>query len=373
MQNRDSIAIVLNGLYVGGAEKFGISLANKFVEKGFSTFIILFKNFDSPLFQEIDSRIEIQTIKRKSKYDFILKSKFEKILEEKKITKVIIIGLLPLFLSRIFSLKKNSITYFLSLHSTIPASFKIYLQNLFFLRLAKKTDKILFICNNQRLFYNDKYFFRPNNYEVIYNGVDINYFKSANINLPTSKRNQMNIKSTDKVIILVATIRVEKGHAYAIKALKKLHHLHPDKKNTHLIFIGGGDKKYLFRLKNLVQQYELQSFVHFEGNQKDVRDYYEIADLFTLTSVSVETFSIAALEAMCYGLPLSLTSIGGASEMVFEPKNGLLSKAKDTDSIARTWAQLLDTHFDKNAIRNIAINNFSLDIMFAKYHQVLIQ
>jgi glycosyltransferase involved in cell wall biosynthesis len=374
MNNQNSIAIVLNGLYVGGAEKFSISLANKFVDNGFSTTIILFKQFDSPLLHNIDTRIDIRYIHRKSKFDFILNKQFDSILEENNINKVIIVGLLPLFLSRIFSFKrKNSVAYFLSLHSTKPLSLTVFLKNLIFLRLARKSDKTLFICNNQRLFYNKQYFFRPNRFDVIYNGVDIEHFKPSNKFLPTSKRDQLKIKSTDKVILLVATIRKEKGHDYAIESLKILHQMQGDKNNAHLVFIGGGDEGYINTLKSLVFKHSLQSFVHFEGNQNEVREYYEMADLFTLTSTSVETFSIAALEAMCYGLPISLTDIGGASEMVIEGKNGLLSKAKDTYSIANTWAELLDTPVDKNSIRKIVINNFSLDSMFEKYHKVITQ
>jgi hypothetical protein len=59
MSNLSSIAIVFNGLYVGGAEKFGISIANKFVDNGFNTSIILFKETNCSLFDQIDKRIEI--------------------------------------------------------------------------------------------------------------------------------------------------------------------------------------------------------------------------------------------------------------------------------------------------------------------------
>lgn len=374
MNNRSGIAIVFNGLYVGGAEKFGISLANKFNENGFNTTIILFKKLDSPLFDQIDNRIEIVYIHRTSKFDFILHRQFDAAINKRNIQKVVIIGLLPLFLSRVFSFKRNKkIDYFISLHSTIPASFKIYLQNLFFLRFARKRDKILFICNNQKIFYNNKYYFNPGSFDVIYNGVDVTYFKPGSTSTTNTKKESIQISFTDKVILLVATIRKEKGHNYAIESLHQLHNQHPNKKNTHLVFIGGGDEIYITALKKIIKNYSLEQYVHFEGNQKDVRPYYEIADVFTLTSYSVETFSIAALEAMSYGLPISLTNIGGASEMIVEGKNGHLSIAKDIDSIAASWCHLLDAGLDKYTIRAIVVNKFSLEMMFTKYHQVIFQ
>ncbi len=372
MDNPNSIAVVFNGLYVGGAEKFGISLANKFKSNGYTSTIFLFKKLDSPLLEQIDTNIEIVFIHRKSKFDIVLNKQFDKEINKRNIGKVIIIGLLPLFLSRVFSFKRNiNISYFISLHSTIPPSFRIYLQDLIYLRFARKTDKVLFICNAQKNYFNKNFLFKPKKLDVIYNGVDVNYFMPNADGVSSTQKTQMNIAEKDKIILLVATVRPEKGHGDAIKALKKLHSAYPEKINTHLVFIGGGKEDYIRKLKEEISNNALEKFIHFEGNQKDVRKYYEVADIFTLTSFSVETFSIAALEAMSSGLPISLTNIGGAAEMVIEGKNGLLSKAKDIDSIAASWNALLNTKFNKNEIRRIAIEKFSLELMFKKYQDTI--
>lgn len=373
MNKTNSIAIVFNGLYVGGAEKFGISLANKFVDNGFNTTIFLCKDINSPLVAQIDKRIEIVYILRRSKYDYMLHRQFDIEIRQRSINKVIIVGLLPLLLSRFMSFKRNkSVSYFISLHSSIPPSFKIYIQNMLCLRYIRKTDKVLFVCHNQRKIWSTKYLFKPQQYDIIYNGVDIEYFKPGAGPEVANQKQTMLIPPEDKVILLVATIRHEKGHAYAIESLHILHTKYADKQNTHLIFVGDGDQNYISVLKELVSRYSLNSFVHFEGNQKDVRKYHEIADVFTLTSSS-ETFSIAALEAISFGIPISLTNIGGASEMVFEGQNGLLSITKDADSIAATWANLMDAGLDRIAIRKIVVDNFSLELMFTKYLHAIIE
>lgn len=367
-----SIAIVFNGLYIGGAEKFGVALANKFSNHGYSTTIFIFKKLDSPLLGLIDEKIEIVNIQRKSKFDIVLHKQFDREIRQRNIKKVFIIGLFPLFLIRILSFNKNiGIDYYISLHSTIPDSLKTYLQNLFYLRFVRKTDSVLFICNNQKVFYTDKYFFKPKMAEVIYNGVDVEYYKPGVVDILKNQKEIMKIGEKEPVILLAATIRPEKGHAYAIESLRRLHIEYPDKSNAHLVFVGGGEESYLDSLKTLVKKYSLQSFVHFEGSQRDVRKYYELADIFTLTSFSVETFSLAALEAMCYGLPLSLTNIGGASEMVIEGKNGILTNAKDIESISTSWAFLLNNKLDRTEIRKIALNKYSLDYMFIRYQQAI--
>jgi glycosyltransferase involved in cell wall biosynthesis len=373
MKSVDSIAFVFNGLYVGGAEKFGITLANKFVADGIPTHLILFENFSSPMFDQVDKRIEIIYIKRKSKLNFILHNQFESEVEKRGINKIVFFCLSPLFLSRILSFKRNKkVDFFISLHSTIPPSFKERVKNMIFLRFARRKDIVLFICNNQRYYHKQMYLFNPPLFDVIYNGVDIDYFKAGNSLQIVGKRESMGIPVDEKIILLVATLRPEKGHAYAIESLHILHTSYPEKKRTHLVFTGDGAPQYVTELKQLVSRYGLENFVHFEGNQQDVRPYYEVADLFTLTSFSVETFSIAALEAMCYGIPISLTNIGGAAEMVVEGKNGNLSLSRNATSMASSWASLLDAGLDKTAIREHTVNNYSIKMVFEKYRQAIL-
>jgi len=216
------------------------------------------------------------------------------------------------------------------------------------------------------------YFFNPPLFDVIYNGVDIDYFKPGNSLQTVNKRDTMGIPGDEKIILLVATLRPEKGHAYAIESLHLLHTRYPEKKRTHLVFTGDGTPQYVAVLKQQVSRYSLDGFVHFEGNQKDVRTYYEVADLFTLTSFSVETFSIAALEAMCYGIPISLTNIGGAAEMVIEGKNGNLSISRNPSSMAASWASLLDAGLDRAEVRENTVNNYSIQMIFVKYKQAIL-
>jgi glycosyltransferase involved in cell wall biosynthesis len=373
MKSVDSIAFVFSGLYVGGAEKFGITLANKFVADNIPTYIILFEEFNSPMFDQVDKKIEIIYIKRKGKLDFILHKQFENEVEKRKINKIVFFCLSPLFLSRILSFKRSKkIDYFISLHSTIPPSFKERVKNMIFLRFARSKDIVLFICNNQRNYHKQMYFFNPPLFDVIYNGVDTEYFKAGNSSDIADKRKSMGIAAEDKIILLVATLRPEKGHAYAIESLHILHTKYPDRKHAHLVFTGDGAPEYVSGLKQLVTRYSLDGYVHFEGNQKDVRPYLEVADLFTLTSFSVETFSIAALEAMCYGIPISLTNIGGAAEMVIEGKNGNLSESRNPSSMASSWASLLDNGLDKAAIRANTVDNYSIQMIFGKYKNAIL-
>jgi glycosyltransferase involved in cell wall biosynthesis len=97
--------------------------------------------------------------------------------------------------------------------------------------------------------------------------------------------------------------------------------------------------------------------------------YYKAASLFTLTSES-ETFSLAALEAMAFGLPAVLTNVGGAAEMVTEYQNGFLVPPRQPHQIAQAWNKALSHPFDSLAIRKHVVNKFSINEMVKNYIQV---
>jgi glycosyltransferase involved in cell wall biosynthesis len=56
--------------------------------------------------------------------------------------------------------------------------------------------------------------------------------------------------------------------------------------------------------------------VHLAGATRDVRPWLAMMDVFVLTSIGVETFSNAALEAMASGLPVVSSAVGGMQELV---------------------------------------------------------
>ena len=140
----------------------------------------------------------------------------------------------------------------------------------------------------------------------------------------------------------------------------------------HLMIVGAGNKPLSDKLKSLVSFLSLDGYVHFVGNHSDVRIFYYIADIFTLTSES-ETFSIAALEAMAFGLPCALTDVGGAREMIVEDWNGTLANPLHPDSIANAWLNALKNNKNGHSIRENVERRFSLPNMLNHYVNLLSQ
>ena len=364
------IVFVIHGLPMGGAEKFLITLSNHLYKRQYRPHIILLSN-DDMLIGELNPFIPVYRITKKTRYDLTISKRVNILIDSIDPNIIMCVNTYAYFLTRIGQLFSNKKSIVLSPHSTIPFSLYNYFQNLIYLRFVQKSDQILYLCEAQRLFLNKTYKMPKHQNSIVYNGVDTQYFNPIMIQHNTEKslRKTLGINPEDKVIVQVARLQKEKCHSDAIMALSILKS-QKNQKSTHLIIVGTGNSSYVSALKALVQIEELNDFVHFVGSQSDVRPYLFMSDLFTLTSES-ETFSIAALEAMSMGLPVVLTDVGGAKEMVVSGLNGVLVRPHNSKELAEAWKTLLNSNLQSKKIRNHVIEKFSIQSMIDHYENLL--
>jgi glycosyltransferase involved in cell wall biosynthesis len=367
----EQVAFISNGLKVGGAERFSINLVNALAKRGHKALVISLSGHN-PLANELDPGIEFIAITRLFRYDVTSSWKIRRIIRQRGITKVFCVESFPLFMGKLALYFNSNVRFYLSLHNSLPISKGQRIRDIVYLSLFRKNDIALFICRFQKDCFRTYYNFSPADFEVVYNGTDMERYHYPDPQFNTDKnpewKESLGLKKTDKTVLMVGRISIEKSHTDAVKALSHLH----KKLGTmaHLVIVGGGDSQLLAEIKNLVAKEKLQQYVHFLGSHSDVRPFLQYADLFTLTSFS-ETFSLAALEAMASGLPVSLTDVGGASEMVTEKSVGELSQKNNPVRIAETWNTILMGHYDRAHISNFTRKNFSLTQMIDQYEHIL--
>jgi N-acetyl-alpha-D-glucosaminyl L-malate synthase BshA len=80
--------------------------------------------------------------------------------------------------------------------------------------------------------------------------------------------------------------------------------------------------------------------VHFLGKQDNVNELLPLADLMLMPS-EMESFGLAALEAMACGVPSIATRVGGVPELIEDGVNGLLFPVGDTEAMAAAAIALL--------------------------------
>lgn len=367
--NQEKIAFVIHGFPMGGAEKFLINLVNHFYHLEYKPLVVLLSE-EKTLLNELDTRIKVVFILKKSRFDFFVSRRIKSTIKKEKIKKAFCVNTYSFFLTKLSFLFDRSTQFYLSPHSTIPISRKNFWQNMLYFRMLSKKDMVIYLCNSQKEYLQQKYFYKSKSDHIVYNGIDTQYYNPQAIQniLTATLKNTFSISNNDYVIVQVARLQEEKRHVDSIDALLFLHEHFKTK--AHLLLVGSGEKLYTDFLQKYVQEKNLHNYVHFVGNQIDVRKYYCIADMFTLTSNS-ETFSLAALEAMSFGLPVSLTDVGGAKEMMIEGVTGLLSQPNNIKSIAGSWHQLLHSNIKGEFIRKFVIEHFSSERMLQQYIELV--
>lgn len=105
-----------------------------------------------------------------------------------------------------------------------------------------------------------------------------------------------------------------------------------------LVLIGDGPDRGT--AEYLVRQKKLTADVHFLGKQERVHDKLGSADLFLLPS-ELESFGLAALEAMACEVPVVATNVGGVPEVVTDGVDGYLVSPGDVEAAAARAIEIL--------------------------------
>lgn len=109
-------------------------------------------------------------------------------------------------------------------------------------------------------------------------------------------REKLGISSMETVIGSVGRLENQKNHSLLIDIFKEYHCLN---KNSKLLLVGDGSLKN--KLVDKVKSIGLENSVVFTGNVDNPSFYYQVMDLFVLTSY-YEGLPFVAIEAQCSGL-----------------------------------------------------------------------
>ncbi len=90
----------------------------------------------------------------------------------------------------------------------------------------------------------------------------------------------------------------------------------------------------------LCQELGILEKVIFFGNSNEIDKILSNSDLFLLPS-ETESFGLAALEAMAWGVPVISSNSGGLPEVNFEGVSGYLSNVGNIDEMAENALKIL--------------------------------
>jgi UDP-glucose:(heptosyl)LPS alpha-1,3-glucosyltransferase len=189
--------------------------------------------------------------------------------------------------------------------------------------------------------------------------------------LRAASRERFALDDDETVFLFVGHDFVRKGLATAIRALGRLA---GENLPVRLLVVGKGHG--LRRCARLARRWGLGDRVQFVGALDDPLPAYAAADALLLPSRH-EPFGLVALEAAACGLPVLLSRMVGASELLTDGREGYVLAEPDDDA---AWAARMHALLDYRqaarmsaAARRLALQQpweRSCEEVLAVYHEV---
>ncbi|KKW22027.1 MAG: Glycosyl transferase group 1 [Parcubacteria group bacterium GW2011_GWB1_52_7] len=164
-------------------------------------------------------------------------------------------------------------------------------------------------------------------------------------------------------ILVVARLEKEKRIDHALLAFSEF-----IKRGSvgGLAIVGDGSERRV--LEDLARALKVQHLVIFHGWQEDLSRYYADADILLMTS-QYEGWGMAAADAIYAGIPVVMTDVGLAGELVRDSENGIVVPVGDIEAMAKA---LFSIAADPGRFRPRQIHpRESFDEYLARYREAL--
>lgn len=178
---------------------------------------------------------------------------------------------------------------------------------------------------------------------VIPNFIELDKIKiDANIDCHRS----IMANENEKIVTHISNFRKVKRIPDIIEIFYKIQQQIPSK----LMMVGDGPEKEL--AEQLCQKLGISEKVIFFGNSYEIDKILSYTDLFLLPS-ETESFGLAALEAMAWGVPVISSNSGGLPEVNYHGVSGYLSDVGKCEEMAQNAINIL---CNDDVLNNFKIN-----------------
>lgn len=161
---------------------------------------------------------------------------------------------------------------------------------------------------------------------VIHSGVDSKRYNPQSVSLHKSNvRRRHSIADQTRIVLFVGGDWDRKGLANTIVAMSTI----ADTTSVLMVVGPGSIDPY----RAIASDLGIEHRIIFAGSSNEVWKYYGASDVLVLPAFN-EAFGLVVLEAMASGMPVLVSSLAGASELVRDGVNGLLIDPASTSDIA---------------------------------------
>jgi len=365
--------ILLGTLEIGGSETKFVSLARRLYKSGLPVHVAYLRGPEDLLPRL--SGVPHVHLEQQGKWSLTAYRALRDYVSRHEIGSIVTVNPYPLIYAAVGSFGKDSpVRVIASINTSEFLACKEQLLMLLYKRLLRRCDHVVFGSMRQRELWTTRYGLDASESSVIYNAVDSSYFAPEGVDMDKATiRRELGIPNDSVVIVCVGQLRPEKGHGLLLEALVSVGERCGSV--PHLILVGDGAERQ--NIINKIKELNLESCVHLTGSTNDVRPYLKAADIFALTSIAVETFSNAALEAASMGLPIVMSDIGGAREMFSESGDCIIYDKDDRQGLANSLEAIVkrvrERRESTNCLRDEVLERYTMEKMNSNWCNVLWQ
>jgi N-acetyl-alpha-D-glucosaminyl L-malate synthase BshA len=178
--------------------------------------------------------------------------------------------------------------------------------------------------------------------EVIYNFVNCDTYRR---DPKAAERRAEFAQKDERILVHVSNFRPVKRICDVIEIFDRVQKKVP----SRLLLMGDGPDRS--RAEWLVNQKRLRDKVEFLGKVDRVNEKLSFADLMLVPS-EMESFGLAALEAMACEVPTVATSVGGVPEVIEHGRTGFLASVGDVETMA---GHAIDILSDEKRLREMGM------------------
>lgn len=359
---------VTGSLVHGGAERHAITLANRLAERGHECHFAYVKNDPSQL-GRLRGAASVRCLHARHYFDRAALAELARHVQRADPTHIVAANPYALLYASLARRKARSAAPLAVVwHTTRPASRKEWLQMLYYRPLFWRADWLAYVCESQRRYWRRRGLW-ARRASVIHNGIDLEHWRPGSPQASLALRAELGFAPGELVLGMSAVLRPEKNHRQLVEALARLHARGIP---ARALLIGDGPTRPAIEAR--ARELGVAQHVRITGFQADVRPWVAACDAVVLCSTAVETFSLAALEAMALERPVVQSDIGGAAEMTVPGENGNLFPVGDSAALVERLAGLADPAARRRMgqrARADVEQRFSERVMVERYEQAL--
>lgn len=171
----------------------------------------------------------------------------------------------------------------------------------------------------------------------------------------------------EKVLVHISNFRPLKRVLDVVEVFRRVRREMP----AHLLMVGDGPDRA--KVEQYCRTHSMCQDITFVGSVPQVEEVLVGADLFLLPS-EIESFGLAALEALACEVPVVAARVGGLPEVVVEGETGYLLPVGDVEGMAAAALRLLgDDELRRRmgeAGRRRAVETFGQDRVVRRYREI---